>query len=54
MHLVEEVEERRIRWPALAAQDHRLVQCLSVLLGEDFQMALASSLTENREHRDQQ
>ena len=39
MHLVEEVEERRIRWPALAAHEQRLFQRLSVPLGEGFKMS---------------
>jgi len=39
--LVEQVEERRIRRPALEVQTQRLVQCFPVALGESLQIAAA-------------
>jgi len=38
MRLVEQVEERRIRWPALEVQAQRLVQRFPVPFGEGLQI----------------
>ena len=38
MRLVEQVQERRIRGPALEVQAQRPVQCFPVPLGEDLQI----------------
>ena len=54
MRLVEQVEERRIRWPALEVQAQRLVQRFPVPFGESLQITGAPAVTENAEHRHQQ
>jgi len=54
MHLVEEVEERRIRRPALEVQAQHLVQRLPVPLGEGLKITRAPAVTEDPEHHHQQ
>ena len=54
MRLVEEIQERRIRWPALEIQAQRLVQRFPVPFGEGLQISGAPAVTEDPEHRQQQ
>lgn len=54
MRLVEQVEERRIRRPALEVQAQCLVQRFPVSLGEGLQIPGAPAVTEDPEHRHQQ
>ena len=54
MRLIEQVEERRIRGPALEVQAQRLVQRFPVPLGEGLQIPGAPAVTEDPEHRHQQ